>query len=631
MAFLCGIRFQRRVLHDTVLALACCAALAGCAATRAPSAAAPAPSHADAAGASPAPSEAAAPARGQPAADGAEALPDVELTPELLYRLIYAEIAVQRGEPGPAYVEWMRAAKQTGDPRLARRAMEVALAAHATSQGLDAAALWVQLAPADRDAAQAYSSLLVVNGRYEQAQPLLERQIAQTPDPLEVLDRLQRLLARGPEPAQGFALLEAVARPYLSMPATAFDTQVIVTRGARAAGDYSAAVAHAHAALALRPDSEPAVVAVAQLLVEGGRTPSGGSGAPAEQGATAAQAEAAAILERFLQVHPDAPDARLAYARVLVGSDRLEDAQRQFEELVRREPRYPDPLFALGVLSLEAERYEEARGYFERYLDAVGPANGRDLDLVYLNMSRVAEGQRRYEEALDWLHKLRNPEQASVASEREAFILVHLNRAEEGMKLLEQLPGDTGEQRMQRVLLQGQLLREEHRYQDSFELLDQALRDSPDDSGLLYESAMSAERLDRVDVMESRLRRLLQLHPDYAHAYNALGYSLADRNIRLQEAYALIGHALSLAPDDGFIVDSMGWVQYRLGHLEEARAALTRAFRLKADPDVAAHLGEVLWAMGDHSGARTLLLEAQRRDGDSDTLRETLQRLNIQP
>ncbi len=240
-------------------------------------------------------------------------------------------------------------------------------------------------------------------------------------------------------------------------------------------------------------------------------------------------------------------------------------------------------------------------------------------------------GQRRFEEALGWLHKVHGAEQAGAAREREAFVLVRLNRTDEGMKLLQQLPGDTPEERTQRILLQGQLLREARRYQESYDLLDRALQASPDDSGLLYEAAMSAERLDRIDVMESRLRRLLQLHPDYAHAYNALGYSLADRNIRLQEAYQLIDHALALSPDDGFIVDSMGWVQFRLGNLAAARASLTRAFHLKADPDVAAHLGEVLWALGDRSAARTLLLDAQKRDGDSDTLRETLQRLNIQP
>ena len=337
------------------------------------------------------------------------------------------------------------------------------------------------------------------------------------------------------------------------------------------------------------------------------------------------------MLQRFLMAHPAAADVRQVYARLLVGEGHLEEARQQFDELLRQNPKNLDPLFALGVLALEAERFIEARGYFERYLDALGSSPDRDLDLVYMNMARVAEGERRFPEALDWLHKVRGADQIEAAHERQAFILGRMNRAEEGLEILRQMPANTAEERTQNILAQGQLLRDAHRYEESFQLLDEALRASPDDTGLLYESAMSAERLDRIDLMEVRLRHLLRLRPDYAHAYNALGYSLADRNIRLQEAYQLINHALTLAPDDGFIVDSMGWVQYRLGNLKAAREALTRAFQLKADPDVAAHLGEVLWATGDHSGARELLLEAQKRDGESDTLRDTLQRLKIQP
>jgi len=345
----------------------------------------------------------------------------------------------------------------------------------------------------------------------------------------------------------------------------------------------------------------------------------------------AAHTEAVSMLTRFLDAHPGANEVRQFYAGLLVRDGRLDDARQQFEDLLRQAPQNPDPLFWLGRLALESERYDDARGYFERFLDAVGPASDRDLDPVYMNMAGVAEGQRHFDEALVWLQKVNGADQLSAAREQQAFILGRMNRVDEGLQLLQQLPASTAEERTQRILAQGQLLRDAHRYGESYQLLDKALQASPDDTGLLYETAMSAERLDRIDLMEAHLRHLLQLRPDYAHAYNALGYSLADRNIRLQEAYQLIDHALALAPDDGFIVDSMGWVQYRLGNLSAARKALTRAFQLKADPDVAAHLGEVLWATGDHTGARELLLDAQRRDGDSDTLRDTLQRLNIQP
>jgi len=562
-----------------------------------------------------------------------EQLPDVDLTSDLLFRLMYAEIAVQRGESAAAFTELMTAARQTHDPRIARRATEIAIGARALPQALEAAGLWRNLAPTDSEADQSYSSLLVANGQYDAARPLLERQIAAAASPLEILDRLQRVLMKAPDPAKGLALLQGLAQKYLDAPNSGFDAHLIVARGAHAAGDDRVAVAHARAALAMRPDSELAVITVVQLLIEGSfkSAPNAASAGTGKETNVAAHAEALSMLQRFLVTHPGAADVRQVYARLLVGDGHLEEARQQFEELLRQNPKNLDPLFALGVLALEAERFAEARGYFERFLSAPGSSPDRDLDLVYMNMARVAEGERRFAEALDWLHNVRGADQLEAARERQAFVLGRMNRVEEGLEILRQMPANTAEERTQSVLAQGQLLRDAHRYEESFQLLDQALKASPDDTGLLYESAMSAERLDRIDLMEVRLRHLLQLRPDYAHAYNALGYSLADRNIRLQEAYQLIDHALTLAPDDGFIVDSMGWVQYRLGNLTAAREALMRAFQLKADPDVAAHLGEVLWATGDHTGARELLLEAQKRDGESDTLRDTLQRLKIEP
>jgi len=636
-----GDRFTHRGLPAamTVVLMALAGGpMTGCATT-------PAAPRADAA---PATEAAAPPAASAAPANGTDALPKVYLGSELLFRLMLAEIAAQRGEAGPAFSEFMTVAQQTRDPRIARRAAEVAINARALPQALDAADLWYRLAPHDVEAEQSYASLLVANGQHERARPLLQRQIAAAPNPVDILDRLQRVLAHAPQPAQGYALLDALAKPYYASPSVGFDAQLIVARAARAAGDNAAAVAHARAALAARPDSELAVMSVAQLLMEGGAHVAAGEvpaqaapDAPAETppetpaadmaAAAAGHAEAMAMLDRFLTAHPGSNEVRQAYARLLVGEGRLDEGRQQFEELLRRAPQTPDPLFALGVLALESEHFEEARGYLERYLDAVGAAPDRDLDLVYLNMARVAEGQRRFDEALGWLRKVKGADQVDTARERQAFLLGRMNRVEEGLDLLRQMPATTPEQRNQSVMAQGQLLRDAHRYEESYHLLDGALQESPDDTGLLYESAMSAERLDRIDLMEARLRHLLQLRPDYAHAYNALGYSLADRNIRLQEAYQLIDHALTLAPDDGFIVDSMGWVQYRLGNLPAARESLTRAFQLKADPDVAAHLGEVLWASGDHSRAREVLLDAQKRDGDSDTLRETLQRLKIQP
>ncbi len=585
-----------------------CALIVGCAA----------PAHGPQAGG--APSEAGAAANLDGAAKPARALPEVELTGPLLFEIVAAEVAVQRGEVSAAYATLMKAARDTGDARLARRATEVALGARAAGQALDAASLWRELDGGSAESEQTYSALLVANGRYDDAKPLLQKQIREDADPLAALSRIQRLLARAPDQARALELLDALAAPYRNDHARGFDVHLLLAHGAHAAGQSERAIKEARAALALKPDSEQAAIAAAQFLLEAkGKTEASG------------RADAIALLASFLERNPGAGDVRLAYARLLVGDGRSDEARAQFEELLRRDPHGPDPLFALGVLALQSDQRVEARVYFERYLKAIEDGGDREPDPAYLNLARIAEDEQKYDEALDWLHRVHSPEQLLGARIREAFVLAHMNRVDDALKMLRDAPAESPEDRSQIVLAQGQILRDAHRFQESFDLLGAALQATPDDPSLLYETAMTAERLDHLDVMETHLRHLVRLRPDYAHAYNALGYTFADRNIRLQEAYELIDKALKLAPDDGFILDSMGWVQYRLGNLSAARDYLGRAYRLKPEADVAAHLGEVLWNQGERDAARSLFREASQRESDNETLKETLQRLDVRP
>jgi tetratricopeptide (TPR) repeat protein len=547
-------------------------------------------------------------------------LPEVELTGPLLFEIVAAEVAVQRGEPNAAFATLMKAARDTRDPRLARRATEIALGARSAQQALESAQLWRELDGGSAEAEQTYTSLLVANGRYEDAKPLLQKQIREEDDPLAVLERVQRLLARAPDQAQALALLDALAGPYLKDRKRGFDVHLILARGAHAAGQSARATEEARAALAMRPDSEQAAIATAQFML-GGK----------DKAEAVGRADAIALLAGFLQRNPSAAEARLEYARLLIGDGRNDAARAQFEELVRRDPASPDPLFALGVLSLQADLRPQARDYFERYLKAIEEGADREPDPAYLNLARVAEDEQKYDEAFDWLHRVRSPEQVLIAKIREAFLLAKINRVDDALQLLRDAPAESADDHTQITLSQGQILRDGHRYQESYDLLAAALQAAPDEPNLLYETAMSAERLNRLDVMETHLRHLVQLRPDYAHAYNALGYTFADRNIRLKEAYELIDKALQLAPDDGFILDSMGWVQYRLGNLTAARDYLGRAYRLKPEADVAAHLGEVMWLQGDREGARNVWREAGRRESDNETLKETLQRLDVKP
>jgi tetratricopeptide (TPR) repeat protein len=555
-----------------------------------------------------------------PQAGTGRPLPDVELTGPLLFEIVAAEVAAQRGEPSAAFATLMKAARETRDPRLARRATEIALGARAAPQALESAQLWRELDGGSAEAEQTYASLLVANGRYEEAKPLLKKQVHDEADPVAALARVQRLLARAPDQTQALALLDELAAPYRDDPRRGFDVHLILAHGAHAAGQGARATEEARAALAMKPDSEQAAITAAQFMLDS-----------KNRAEAAGRADALALLSGFLQRNPDAADARLAYARLLVGDGRNDAARAQFEELLKRDPSSPDPLFALGVLSLQAELYPQARDYFQRYLKAIEAGADREPDPAYLNMARVAEEEHKYDEALEWLHRVQSPDQQLTAKIREAFLLAKVNRVEEALKVLRGASAESADDRMQITISEGQILRDAHRYQESYDLLTAALRASPDDPNLLYETAMSAERLDRLDVMETDLRHLVQLKPDYAHAYNALGYTFADRNIRLKEAYELIDKALQLAPDDGFILDSMGWVQYRLGNLSAARDYLRRAYRLKPEADVAAHLGEVMWLQGDREEARSIWREAGRRESDNETLKETLQRLDVKP
>jgi tetratricopeptide (TPR) repeat protein len=600
--------------HGRLLALArawamastLCALIVGCAA----------PVHA------PAPVVPIAPAAEGAAAkpDAARPLPDVELTGPLLFEIVAAEVALQRGEPNAAYSTLIKAARDTRDPRLARRATEIAVGSRALDQALASAQLWRELDGGSAEADQAYTSLLVANGRYDDAKPLLQKQIRSEEEPVAGLARAQRLLARAPDQARALELLDSLAAPYRKDSKRAFEVHLILAHGAHAAGQSARATEEARAALALRPDSEQAAIAAAQFMLD-----------TKEKTEAVGRTDAISLLAGFLQRNPSAAEARLAYARLLIGDGRNEAARAQFEELLRREPHSPDPLFALGVLSLQADLRPEAREYFLRYLKAIEDGAEREPDPAYLNLARIAEDEQKYDEALDWLHRVHSPEQLLTARIREAFLLAKTNHVDDALKMLREAPVESADDRSQVVLSEGQILRDAHRYQESFDLLTAALKASPDDPNLLYETAMSAERLDRLDVMETELRHLVKLRPDYAHAYNALGYTFADRNIRLKEAYELIDKALQLAPDDGFILDSMGWVQFRLGNLSAARDFLGRAYRLKPEADVAAHLGEVMWQQGDRDAARNVWREAGRRESDNETLKETLQRLDVQP
>jgi tetratricopeptide (TPR) repeat protein len=547
--------------------------------------------------------------------------PNYDLTGPLLFQLMSAEVAIQRGELGTAYATLLSLAKQTRDPRIAQRATEVAISGRAMTQALEAATLWRELAPQSPEAGQTLAALLVASNRFADATPLLREQVTAEAHPAEALQRVQRMLARASERAAAFALLEDLARPYRDDPASGADVRLVIAAGAAAAGLPQRASDEALAALKIRPDNERAALVAAQLLAR-----------PDGKDSESGRAQALTLLAQFVDGHPKAQDARLTYARLLVADTKYTEARAQFERVLAADPRNPDVLYALGVLTLDAPPPRtEARRYFERYLEVLEetPQAGRDADAAYLNLARIAEDEKKYDEALAWLQRVSAPENEIAARSRQAIVLGRMQRVDQARKLIAETNAPNDAARVQLAMAEGQVLREARRYQEALDLLTGALARQPEDTGLLYETAMAAEKTDQVDVMEEHLRKLMALKPDDAQAYNALGYSLADRGLRLAEARDLIQTALKLAPNDAYILDSMGWVCFRMGDLGCARQHLERAYKMRPEAELGAHLGEVLWASGEREEARRIWRAAMKVEADNETLRATLARLKV--
>jgi tetratricopeptide (TPR) repeat protein len=336
------------------------------------------------------------------------------------------------------------------------------------------------------------------------------------------------------------------------------------------------------------------------------------------------------LLQDFVNRHPQIVDTRLAYARLLIADNKFDTARVQFQTLLQADASNADLVYSMALLSLQGKLPADARNYLQRYLQLIEQSDGaRRAEPAYLYLAQLAEDDKQFPTALEWLRKIDGGEEYLTARVREAFVLSKMQRLDEARKLLRTVNVQSPDEKTQLVLAEAQLLRDAKRLDESYKLLSQALAGSPDSVPLLYDTAMAAERLNNVAVMEKQLRRIIELKPDYAHAYNALGYSLADRNLRLPEALQLIEKAHQLAPDDAFILDSLGWVHYRRGDLKLAREYLERAYAARPDPEVAIHLAEVLWSGGDQEGARKLLREVRSKEPGNALLKSTVTRLRI--
>ena len=528
-------------------------------------------------------------------------LPNVELSEELLYRMMLAEVALQRGQPHIAVQTYLELARETRDPRVAQRATEVAWNARFSSAALEAAGIWLQVDPGSAQARQVIAALLVNQARIADAQPHLEKWIATGPDSVgQSFLQLSTLLARHKDKPEVLKLMQALAQPYADVP----EARLAVAQAAWNADNEQVALEEARAALKLKPEWEVAALFVAQVLQR------------------RSNEEALRYLEGYLREQPRARDARLNYARLLVTEKNYPEARRQFELLVAEYPQNADVGMAVALLAMQANDFDAAETQLKRVLDL----NYKDPDLARFYLGQLNEERKRFDDALKWYATVSQGEQFIPAQSRYAGILARQGKLPEARKHLQEAGARDPQQRVQLTQAEAQLLRDANAYQEAFDVLGQALTEMPDYPDLLYDHAMAAEKVNRLDILEANLRQLIKIRPDHAHAYNALGYTLADRNQRIEEAYRLIETALKLAPDDPFIQDSMGWVLYRMGRNKEGLDYLQRAFKQRPDPEIAAHLGEVLWVLDQRDAARRIWTESLKAHPANELLQGTVKR-----
>ena len=544
------------------------------------------------------------------------------LDADLFYQLLLGELNAQDADPSLGYSLILDAARKTEDPQLFQRAVEIALQARSGESALQAARAWRQALPKSREANRFVLQILIGLNRLGDTVEPMKREVALAPDqdrPASIA-ALPNYFAKASDKKAAAQAIAQALDVYLSPSKTDAKTAVTawstVGRMRLFANDRDAALEAARRGQAIDPQAdEPALLA---LVLMG-----------------PAQTQAETIVQKYLAVKPRV-EVRLAYARALLDAQRYSESGVQIQILTQEAPAFAEPWLIQGALALQHKQGDSAEKSLLRYVGLTlasdpKPNTNQERGLVqaYLMLAQLAEQRKDFVQAENWLSKINNEEDLVQTQTRRAGILARQGRLAEARQLMASLPERTPAQARTKLMAQVQLLRDNKLYQAAYDLLAQATLNNPTDFDLLYDQATLAEKLGDTAGMERLLRQIIAGKPDYHHAYNALGYSLAERNIRLDEARQLILKALEFAPGDPFISDSLAWVEFKSGNKTEALRILQDAYKARPDAEIAAHLGEVLLSLEQKEQALSVWREGLQINADNETLLETLKRLRV--
>jgi tetratricopeptide (TPR) repeat protein len=541
---------------------------------------------------------------------------------ELFYEMLVGEMTEQAGDHGSAFALMLNAARKSNSARLYERAIEIAYRARSGEAALQAAQAWARAQPSSKEANRYQFQILLGLNKIAETQEPLKRELA-TMTPAEralAIHLVPRYFARATDKKLAAVVVEKALGSELGNRTTGPAAWAAIGTLRLQADDTEGALDATRRGVALDPESEDVMLLAVALI---------GPKAPG----------AKAIAQKYLDGKPTA-DVRMAYARHAINTQRYDEAYVQMQHLTAEKPDFSEAWLLRGSLELQDAKLALAESSLKTYVALNPPPKeaagqhatmGRGLVQAYLLLSQVAEQGKRLDDAKAYLDQIISPKDALRVQRRHAAILVRQGKLAEARETIRNIPEQQASDALEKINAEVQLLRDAQEYAAAHAMLLQASAQYPDDTELLYDLAMMAEKLGKLDEMEKLLRQVMAAKPDYHHAYNALGYSLADRNIRLDEARQLVTQALAFAPNDPFIMDSLAWVEYRSGNTAEAIRLLQGAFQARPDAEIAAHLGEVLWSVGQQDQASAIWKEGVGLNPQNETLRETMRRLRGVP
>lgn len=529
-------------------------------------------------------------------------LPEQTLTDDLMFDILLGEIAGQRGELDVAVPHYLQAAENAQDPRVAERAVQMASFAKQYDIAERAARRWVELAPDDIEAHKALTVLALHIGDTEEAIKQLDYLISTSANPEEGYRLATALLARDSNKESALATMEKLVAHHPGNP----HAWMALSRMAVNVNRLDKGLDAVNKALELSPYLPGGMILKAQILVRLER-----------------KEEATQVLEVAVSKHPDKPMLHFAYGRMLLDGDDLEGARKQFGKVVELEPDNAEGLYSLALLELETKQFKAGEKHLRQLLQLRPDEQNA---YYYLGYSAVEQGDDAA--ALEWYSKIETGDYWSQAQLRMAEIMVRQGKVEAMRQHMRLLRQKDPEQSVTFFLIEGQVLTDAGQHEAAFDVYGSALQTSPDNEDLLYAHSLAAEKLGKLEIAERDMRRILENDPDNTRTLNALGYTLADRTNRYEEALIYINKAYEQEPDDPAIIDSLGWVHYRLGNLDEARSLLQRAWDMTGNSEIGAHLGEVMWAQGDREGARRIWEDSLQSEPDNPMLLKVIDRYN---